>query len=170
MCSSLPTSRDSPGGSWCCRSGTGASSWPSGSRCRSWGGRDSPPRPAAPPPPAARTAPGGRCPRVPRPHTGWSSRAQGPGGIRFKIRAAKRTIDKVFTITVKGPTRQGPFLLVERHSDLIVSRNWRFLVKPSWKYILSKRPNQYCLFYDYKRCVTSNLSINCKYFCLLFQF
>ena len=42
---------------------------------------------------------------------------------------------------------------------------WRFHGEASWKYILSKRPMQYCLFYDYKRLGTSNLSIFCINLC-----
>ena len=45
------------------------------------------------------------------------------------------------------------------HNDFIATRNCRKNWVATWKYILSKRPTQYCLFYDYKRCVSSNLSI-----------
>ena len=45
------------------------------------------------------------------------------------------------------------------HNDFIATRNCRKNWVATWKCILSKRPNQYCLFYDYKRCVSSNLSI-----------
>ena len=45
------------------------------------------------------------------------------------------------------------------HNDFIATRNCRKNWVATWNYILSKRPTQYCLFYDYKRCVSSNLSI-----------
>ena len=46
-----------------------------------------------------------------------------------------------------------------RHNDFIATRNCSKNWVATWKCILSKRPNQYCLFYDYKSCVSSNLSI-----------
>ena len=48
---------------------------------------------------------------------------------------------------------------ISTHNDRSSPNIWHFHMEASWKYILSKRPIQYCLFYDYKRCVTSNLSI-----------
>ena len=57
------------------------------------------------------------------------------------------------------------FQLQVHHNDFIATRNCRKNWVATWKCILSKRPNQYCLFYDFKRCVTSNLSIICIYFC-----
>ena len=45
------------------------------------------------------------------------------------------------------------------HNDFIATRNCMKNWVATWKYILSKWPTQYCLFYDYKRCVSSNLSI-----------
>ena len=72
---------------------------------------------------------------------------------RFNLDIAYRKKKEKSTLTI--------FSVTPAHNDFIATRNCRKNWVATWKYILSKRPTQYCLFYDYKRCVSSNLSIIC---------
>ena len=60
-----------------------------------------------------------------------------------------------------SPPSHSHIVIIQPHNDFIATRNCRKNWVATWKCILSKRPNQYCLFYDFKRCVSSNLSIIC---------